>query len=151
MPETQLTTMVMLMDSETGKVLVQDRVKNWKGWSFPGGHVEPNESFVDCAVREMREETGLDVRNLRACGVVHWLNTKTFDRYVVFLYKACDFSGELIPECDEGRNYWMPLGELMCMPSENSTPEYLPMFLEERYCEAFGAWNDDEPWALVYK
>jgi len=151
MPKTHLTTMVMLTDEKTGCALVQDRVKSWKGWSFPGGHVEPNESFVGCAVREMREETGLEVRNLKPCGVVHWLNKRTFDRYVVFLYKSCDFSGELTPECDEGRNCWMPLEALIATPSENSTPKYLPMFLEDRFSEVFCAWCGDEPRKFVYK
>ena len=151
MPKTELTTMVMLTDEKSGCVLVQDRIKNWKGWSFPGGHVEPNESFVDCAVREVREETGLDAHNLKACGVIHWLNTKTFDRYIVFLYKTSDFSGELLPVCDEGKNHWVPLDNLRNTPSENGAHKYLPMFLEDRYCEAFGAWSDDEPWEIVYQ
>ncbi|MBO5410173.1 MAG: NUDIX domain-containing protein, partial [Clostridia bacterium] len=45
--QVELTNMVMIEDKATGKVLVQERVKSWKGLSFPGGHVEPGESFVD--------------------------------------------------------------------------------------------------------
>lgn len=143
--------MVMIQDRNTGKVLVQDRVKNWKGLSFPGGHVEEGESFVDSAVREVKEETGLDVKNLKGCGVIHWSNNKTYDRYLVFLYKTSDFSGKLKTKSDEGRNFWMTIDELKNTPSTNSTPEYLPMFLEDKYSEAFGSWNDDEAWQLVYK
>ena len=58
-PSVELTNMVMVTDETTGRVLVQERVKSWKGLSFPGGHVEPGESFVDSAVREIKEETGL--------------------------------------------------------------------------------------------
>lgn len=32
-----------------------------KTWSLPGGHLEFNESFEECAVREVKEETGMDV------------------------------------------------------------------------------------------
>ena len=143
--------MIMIRDKITGKVLVQDRVKSWKGLSFPGGHVEENESFHDCAVREVKEETGLTVCDLKACGIIHWLNNKTFDRYLVFLYKTTEYSGELISECDEGRNFWIAVNELRNTPSENQTPQYLPMFEEDKYSEAFGSWNDDEPWEIVYK
>ncbi len=44
------------------KVLVQDRVSpNWPGITFPGGHIERGESFVDAVIRELKEETGLVV------------------------------------------------------------------------------------------
>ena len=151
MPKIEFTTMIMIQDKHTSKVLVQDRIKSWKGLSFPGGHAEDGESFYDCAVREVKEETGLNVCNLKSCGIIHWLNNKTFDRYLVFLYKTAEYSGELIAECDEGRNFWITIDELRNTPSENQTPQYLSMFLEDRYSEAFGSWNDDEPWKIVYK
>jgi 8-oxo-dGTP diphosphatase len=99
--------MVMIEDETTRKVLVQDRTQDFKGYSFPGGHVENGESFYDCAVREIKEETGFDVHNLQYCGVVHWLNRETFGRYFVFLYKTTNFSGELLSESNEGKNLWM--------------------------------------------
>jgi len=142
----------MIQDAATRKVLVQDRVKNWKGLSFPGGHIEDGESFYDCAVRETKEETGLDVYNLKSCGIVHWLNKTTFERFMVFLYKTTEYSGELIAECDEGRNFWITVDEMRNTPSENQMPKnYLPMFLEDKYSEAFGPWKDDESWEIVYK
>ena len=152
MPKIEMTNMVMIQDRQTGKVLVQDRVRSWKGLSFPGGHVEDNESIVDSAVREVKEETGLDVCNLKSCGIVHWLNRKAHDRFMVFLYKTTDYSGELIAESDEGRNFWITVDEMRNTPSENQMPKnYLPMFLEGKYSEAFGPWKDDEPWEIVYK
>jgi len=40
-------------------------------WNGIGGHVEPGECIAACARREVREETGLDVDDLRLRGVVH--------------------------------------------------------------------------------
>ena len=60
----EFTNMVMVEDRASGKVLVQERRKSWTGLSFPGGHVEQGESIVDSAIREVKEETGLDVKNL---------------------------------------------------------------------------------------
>ena len=54
-----LTNMCMVYDGN--KVLVQDRLnKNWKGLTFPGGHIEKHESFTDAVIREVKEETGID-------------------------------------------------------------------------------------------
>jgi len=151
MAKVELTNMVMIQDKSTGKVLVQERIKSWKGLSFPGGHVKDNESFVDSAIREIKEETGLDIKNLKLCGVIHWSNNKTFDRYIVFLYKTTDFEGELITEMEEGKNYWIGIDELKQQKSENDFISYLPLFLEEKFNEAFLMWNDDERYEVEYK
>ncbi|MGB4014287.1 MAG: NUDIX domain-containing protein, partial [Bacilli bacterium] len=64
-----LTNMCMLYDDK-GRILVQKRTKkDWPGITFPGGHVEDGETVVESVIREMKEETGLDVYNLRVCGV----------------------------------------------------------------------------------
>jgi 8-oxo-dGTP diphosphatase len=66
MPKVVLTNMVMIQDTTTGKVLVQERTRSWKGLSFPGGHVDEGESLVDSAIREIKEETGLEIKNLKS-------------------------------------------------------------------------------------
>lgn len=148
---TELTNMVMIEDKETGRVLVQERVKSWKGISFPGGHVEDGESFVDSAVREVKEETGLDVRNLKFCGVIHWAHNRNFNRYIVFLYKTSDFSGELLPETEEGSVFWAEPEELKSMPLSENFEKYIPMFMSDEFSEAYGSWNEDDPQVIVYK
>ena len=103
----ELVTCVMVHNSDTDEVLIQDRKRSYPGWSFPGGHVEQGESIHDCAVREVKEETGLDVDGLQYCGVVHWANTVNDDRYLCFMYRTSRFRGELIGETDEGRQFWI--------------------------------------------
>jgi len=153
--KTELTTMVMIQDPETGQVLVQDRKLSWKGLSFPGGHVDENESFHDCAVREILEETGLRIRGLTPCGIIHWNNSDTQDKYLVFLYKTTTFSGELITEMEEGSHFWMDIDKLrdaLGESSANSFENYLPMFLGDHYIEGFGPWSKNEvyPRPLIY-
>jgi len=57
----ELTNMCMIYDNN-GNVVVQEKLnKNWGGITFPGGHIEILESFVDSIIREVKEETNLDV------------------------------------------------------------------------------------------
>ena len=100
------TDLCMVYD-DAGNILVQDRVEpTWPGICFPGGHVEPGESFVESVIREVWEETGLTIENPKLCG------TKQFQkadgtRYVVFFYKTNRFSGEL-RSSREGKVFWIP-------------------------------------------
>lgn len=94
------TNMCMVCDGE-GRVLVQDRQSpDWPGVTFPGGHVEPGESFTQSVIREVREETGLTVEHPRLCGIKQF-QTEQGARYVVLLYRADRFSGTLTSS-DEG-------------------------------------------------
>ena len=53
----ELTNLCMIKDGD--KYLLQNRVKkDWQGYTFPGGHIEPGESIVQSAIREVKEETG---------------------------------------------------------------------------------------------
>lgn len=147
----EFTNMVMLEDKKTGKVLVQERTKSWTGLSFPGGHVEPFESITDSARREVKEETGLDVRSLHQCGVIHWVHRVRGDRYIVFLYKTDDFSGDLLSATDEGRVFWISPDELKSRKLSKNFASYIPMFFDDGISEAYGLWSEDEPDTLIYK
>ena len=58
---------VAIIVTKDNRVLLGKR-KNSHGegtWAFPGGHLEFNESIEDCARREVTEETGIKIKNLR--------------------------------------------------------------------------------------
>ena len=109
--KTEFTNMVMIRRDD-GMVLVQERKLYWKGIAFPGGHAEPGESFERSAEREILEETGLTVKNLELCGIVHWDCPERKEKFIVFLYRTSDFSGELINETEEGKVFWVKEDEL---------------------------------------
>lgn len=131
----ELTNMCMIRDPQTGKVLVMNRKLSYKGNTFPGGHLEPGESVVRSVVREIKEETGLDIGRLRFCGVKDW--TGDTYRYIVFLFAAEEFSGTLIPEGEEGSLCWMTLEELQNSAMAEGFERTLRVFLEEQLCEHY--------------
>ena len=99
----ELTVLCLLQDGD--RILLQNRVKNdWQGYTLPGGHVEPGESFVDAVIREMKEETGLTVLQPRLAGVKQ-LPIED-GRYVVLLFKATEYTGTLISS-EEGTMEWV--------------------------------------------
>lgn len=159
MAKLEITNMVMVQNPLTGEVLVQDRVKSWCGIAFPGGHAENGEAIYDSAVREIKEETGLDIADLTPCGFIYWYNDKTEDRYFTYFYKTVSYSGDLLTETDEGKVFWIDLSQLGQMKLAPNFKEYLPMFLEGRYSEAYCMWNDDinpdmsrdNPWGIIYR
>lgn len=119
----EMVNMVMIHNEKTDEVVVQNRLRRWLGWAFPGGGLEAGESLYASAVREAYEETGLRIRNLKLCGIVHWCKKETDARYLCFMYKTSEFSGVLTPRNEEGEYFWMKTEELLNTPVEKFSHE----------------------------
>lgn len=100
-----LTNMCMIYDGD--KILVQDRKKqDWPGINFPGGHVKYNESIEESCIREIKEETGLDISNIECVGHFEWNVIDKKERHLAILYRTKDYSGEL-KSSSEGEMFWI--------------------------------------------
>ncbi len=127
------------------EILLQNRKKSdWQGYTLPGGHIEPYESFTDAVIREMKEETGLDIRNPKLCGVKQFRGDH--GRYVVFLYKTNEFSGELVSS-DEGYMEWVSRCEIDDYLTVKHFKELLSVFDNEELTEFIY----DEDWNVILK
>lgn len=126
----ELTNLCMIKDGD--KYLLQNRVKkDWQGYTFPGGHIEPGESIVQSAIREVKEETGLIMKNPRLVGVKQfWVKS---GRYIVFLFSATKFSGDLRGS-NEGEVGWFTKEEMKNIHLVNHFLEHLDVF-EGEYLE----------------
>ena len=139
-----LTNMCMVYDGE--KILVLDRLNpNWPGITFPGGHIELKESFVESTIREVHEETGLKISNLQICGIKQWTQKDGSYRYIVIFYKTTKFEGEL-KSSDEGKVFWINRSEIGNYVVADGFMEMLEVFendnLSENYhCLEDGIWK----------
>lgn len=138
MEEVELTNMCMVCDWK-GNVLVQNKKgdRTWHGWNFPGGHVEQGEFVTPSVVREIREETGLTIENPKLCGIKEFQKEQDGKRFIVFLYVASRFSGELRSSA-EGDVFWYPLSELKRSKKlADGFSEMLPVFTSDEISEVF--------------
>lgn len=139
-----LTNMCMVYSGE--QILVQDRTNSdWPGVTFPGGHVEKAESFVDSVIREVREETGLEIRDVKLCGIEQWTQRDGSYRYIVLFFKTNTFSGEL-KSSDEGKVFWINKNDIGRYTLADGFDRMLEVFLNEDLSENFywlenGEWN----------
>ena len=112
----ELTNLCMIKDGD--KYLLQNRVKkDWQGYTFPGGHIEPGESIVQSAIREVKEETGITVKNIRYTGSQAWPYPDQ-----LMLAFCCEYeSGEIIIQEDELEDArWFDMDNLPEIPPPGS-------------------------------
>lgn len=95
MERPRVTVAGMIFDEE-GKILLL-RSRKWFGkFVLPGGHVEFGESLEDALKREVKEETGIDIKNIRFQKVIEFVKSKEFhnpDLHFVGIQFLCDKAG----------------------------------------------------------
>lgn len=113
--QTVLMNMCKIIDREENRILVLDKTKkhDWEGLTFPGGHLEKEESLIDSTIREIKEETGLTIKNPKIIGLIQWIHTDSNEREVGFLLETENFTGELLDDHPEGKCYWMSEEEFL--------------------------------------
>ncbi|PRY84171.1 8-oxo-dGTP diphosphatase [Alkalibacterium olivapovliticus] len=118
-----LTNMCLIRDDQN-RVVLQDRQSEvWPGMTFPGGKIEYKESFKDAVVREVFEETGLNIKDPIIVGTKQFQTDKD-ERYIVFLYLATEFTGDLRSSI-EGDVFWVNESEL---DSYRLAPDLMDMY-----------------------
>ncbi len=124
----------LCMIYKDNKILLQDRLKeDWRGITFPGGHIEKEESFVQGIKREVEEETGLTIHNPKICGIKQF-QTEHDERYIVLLFKTDEFEGEVISS-DEGEMIWIERENLLDYSLVDDFMELLSVFDNENINE----------------
>lgn len=109
----KLTTLCYIRNQD--KVLMLHRNKknqdpNLSKWIGIGGKLENEESPIECIRREIYEETGLSVNEIKMRGVITFILPR-WENEISFLYETNDFVGE-IKECNEGELEWVGIKDV---------------------------------------
>ena len=119
------------------KTLMLHRVKKERDmhagkWNGLGGKVDSGESPEECAVREVREESGLTMLDPRLRGILTFPAFDGTDDWYVYVFTADRFEGDLI-ESPEGNLAWIPDEELPRLNVWEGDRIFLPWLGQDRF------------------
>lgn len=141
-PRVNFMNMCMISDGQ-GNVAVLEKVSgNYQGTTFTGGHVERNETFMESVIREVKEETGLDIENPKFCGIYHWYIDSVHQ--IVYIYLAESYKGQL-RSSTEGQVCWTPEEELSSKNLALGMEAVLRLIHDDKLSECY-VWNEDGCW-----
>lgn len=95
-----------------------------------GGKFDDGESPEDCAVREIKEETNIDIKKLTLKGILTFPNNVGLsESWYVFVYVSYDFKGTLLKNKDvsEGNLEWIDDDKLLDLPIWEGDKIFIPL------------------------
>ena len=99
-------------------------------WIGVGGHFEKGESPEECLLREVKEETGLELTSYQFRGIVTFISNEWPDEYMC-LYTADRYTGD-IGNCDEGELVWVEKEKIMDLNIWEGDKIFLKLLMENQ-------------------
>jgi len=99
-------------------------------WIGVGGHFEKGESPEECLLREVKEETGLELTSYQFRGIVTFISDEWPDEYMC-LYTADRYMGG-IGNCDEGELVWVEKEKIMDLNIWEGDKIFLKLLMENQ-------------------
>ncbi|BBG59206.1 RNA pyrophosphohydrolase [Providencia rustigianii] len=93
----------VIITNSQGQILLGKRSsKHAPYWSIFGGHVDPGESFEACAIREIKEEVGIDIHSPTVFGISNNLQTYQQEgKHTVSICMHAEYNGNIAPQIME--------------------------------------------------
>ena len=112
----KLATLCYIIDKKSDSTLMLHRIKKENDyhqgkWNGLGGKLNKGESPEECAIREIKEESGLTIKKPHLKGFITFPNFDGVDDWYVFVFTIDEFEGKLI-DSPEGKLEWIPNNEL---------------------------------------
>ena len=116
MPYKIVTLIYAVRDDQV--LLLKRRKPPYAGhWVAPGGKVERGESPRECAIRELREETGLCARDAELRALITETSPRDDWQWLIFVYRAVGVEGDVVTDEREGELRWFPVESIFVEPS----------------------------------
>ena len=100
-----------------GKYLLIQEAKNDRGkWNLPAGHLDAGETIFDAAVREIKEESGLDVELSEVCHIGNGQKDRNSDPFITLIFTTKIIGGSIKYDPEEildGK--WFSYEEILSM------------------------------------
>jgi mutator protein MutT len=91
-------------------------------WTYPGGRIEDGETIEQCAIREIAEEIGLTVRNLKPVMVQNLGRDESFK---LAIFATTDFSGSILASSEIADHKWVDPSALIALRTTTRLDEVI--------------------------
>lgn len=113
---------IVLHHDNSARIALVYRARE-KDWSFPKGHIENGETPLEACVREVREETGLDIDILVQLPDNKYLH-ETGKKIITHMYLARSKGGDFVTEHPEDKVEWVDIQEIENRLTHDNLKEY---------------------------
>jgi 8-oxo-dGTP pyrophosphatase MutT (NUDIX family) len=137
-PNSLVPAVVVVVANEAGEILLIRRTDNDK-WALPGGAIDLGESIRQAAIRETREETGIDCEITGIVGIysdpghiIRYTSNEEIRQEFAIVLTGRPLSGEPTPSSESREVHWVSLGATESLSMDRSTRLRLDHYAERR-------------------